>query len=97
LRRPELTDERWELLKDLLPEPAEKGRNRRDRRQVLNGIFWILRTGAPWRDVPERYGPWQTVYHCFNQWRNDGAWDGILEGLQVQLDRKEWEGESSAN
>jgi transposase len=94
LRRHELTDKRWEVLKELLPEPAQKGRKRRDRRQVLSGIFWILRTGAPWRDLPERFGPWKTVYHCFNKWRKDGTWDRMLQALQVQLDREdkiEWD------
>lgn len=86
--RHELTDERWNLIKDLIPEPASEGRPRRDRRQVLNGIFWILRTGAPWRDMPERYGPWETAYGCFNKWRRDGTWDRILESLHVFLDRE---------
>lgn len=94
MRRHELTDEKWELLKELLPPSSAQGRPKRDRRQILNGIFWILRTGAPWRDLPERYGPWKTVYHVFNQWRKDGTWDRMVQALQVRLDREgriEWD------
>jgi transposase len=51
---------------------------------VLNGIVWVLRTGAPWRDLPERYGPWQTVYSRFRRWREAGLWDRILRTLQAE-------------
>jgi transposase len=88
MRRHELTDEQWELLKNLFPPWPGWGRPHRDRRQVLNGILWIVRTGAPWRDLPERYGPWKSIYHCFNQWRKDGTWDRILRHLQIRLDRE---------
>jgi len=53
---------------------------------MLNGILWILRTGAPWRDLPERFGPWQTVYDHFARWRKAGVYDRILESLHVRLD-----------
>ena len=94
MRRHELTDEQWAVLKDLLPASSARGRPRRHRREVLNAIFWLLRTGAPWRDLPERYGPWQSVYHWFNQWRGDGTWDWMLKALQIRLDREgriDWE------
>jgi transposase len=55
---------------------------------MLSGMMWILRTGAPWRDLPERYGPWKTVYHYFNRWRKEGVFDRILEALQIRLDAK---------
>jgi transposase len=55
---------------------------------MLNGILWILRTGAPWRDLPERYGPWQTVYDYFRNWRADGTFNSILQRLQLRLDRE---------
>jgi hypothetical protein len=61
---------------------------------MLNAIFWLLRTGAPWRDLPERYGPWQTVYKWSSQWRRDGTWDKMLEALQIGLDsegRIDWD------
>lgn len=63
MRRYELTDEQWELIRDLLPSNnGQRGRQWKDHRTILNPIFWLLRAGAPWRDLPERYGPWQTVY-----------------------------------
>ena len=88
MRRHELTDEQWASLKDLLPPPLARGRPRSDLREVLNAIFWLLRTGAPWRDLPERYGPWQTVYDWFNRWRRDGTWDRMLQALQIRMDRQ---------
>lgn len=73
MRRHELTDEHWALVEPIVPRNAARtGRPARDRRIVLNGIFWIVHTGAPWRDLPERFGPWQTVYHHFARWRRRG-------------------------
>jgi transposase len=88
MRRYELTDEQWEFLKELLPRKAKTGRPPADLRTIVTAIFWILRSGAPWRDLPERHGSWKTVYHWFNQWRKDGTWDRILERLQIRLDRE---------
>jgi len=88
MRRHELTDEQWDVLNELLPPPSRRGRPRSDLREMLNAIFWLLRTGAPWRDLPERYGPWQTVYEWFSRWRRDGTWDRMLEALQIRLDRE---------
>jgi len=88
MKRHELTDEQWELVHPILPQrTATTGRTPRDPRVMLNGIFWNLRTGAPWRDLPERFGPWQTVYDHFANWRKDGTYDCILEMLQIRLDR----------
>ena len=88
MRRHELTDEQWEIVEPLLIQPpAKTGRKARDPRLMLNGILWILRTGAPWRDLPERFGPWKTVYHYFCRWRDDGTFDRMLEALQIRLDR----------
>lgn len=88
MRRHELSDEYFARIEPLLPPRtgAEGGRPWQDHRRILNGIFWVLRTGAPWRDVPERYGPWQTVYDRFNFWRKDGTWLLILSHLQAELD-----------
>lgn len=82
-RRHELTDEEWQQLEPLLPpqQPAA-GRPAKDHRTVLNGMVWILRTGAPWRDLPDRYGNWKTVYSRFRRWRDAGIWDQILIALQ---------------
>ena len=89
MKRHELTDEQWELVKALLPQrTAQTGRKPREPRQMLNGILWVLRTGAPWRDLPERFGPWKTVYHYFCCWRDDGTFGRILEALQIRLDRQ---------
>ena len=77
-RRGELTDAAWARLRPLLPANGHRGGQWRDHRQVINGILWRLRAGAPWRDVPERYGPWQTCYDRFVRWRRDGTWDRLL-------------------
>ena len=66
MRRHELSDAQWELMADLMPGMGRRGGGRwRDHRQVVNGLMWKLCTGAQWRDLPERYGPWQTVYERF--------------------------------
>lgn len=78
-----LTDEDWELLADMFPEPAATGRPRRDPRTVLDGILWVLRTGAPWRDLPEEFGPWQTAWRMFDQWNADGTLTEIVQRLQA--------------
>jgi len=79
--RHELSDDGWESVKRLLPEQARTGRPRKDDRLVLNGMLWILRTGAPWRDLPDRYGSWSTVYGRFRSWRARGVLAGLAEGL----------------
>lgn len=96
VRRHELTDAEWALLQPLLPpeRPAKSGHPYRSHRQVLNGMLWILHTGAPWRDLPERYGPWETVYSRFRRWSRSGLWEKILSTLQRELDAAgqiEWE------
>jgi transposase len=81
--RHRLTDQQWELVEDLFPPPARTGRPRRDRREILDGILWILWTGAPWRDLPEELGPWATVWDLFDTWSNDGTLDAILSRLRA--------------
>ena len=82
--RGELTDKAWAVIEPLLP-PAGGARGRwRDHRQVINGILWKLRTGAPWRDLPERYGPWKTCHERLRRWTADGTWDKILARAQVR-------------
>jgi transposase len=95
MRRYELTDEQWALIEDLLPSnTGRRGRQWRDHRTLLNAILWTLHAGAPWRDLPERYGPWQTVYDRFQRWRREGLFDQILQRLQIRLDaegRIDWD------
>ena len=89
MKRHELMDEQWALIESMVPlSNACTGRPPRDRRILLNGIFWILHTGAPWRDLPERFGPWQTVYHHFAKWRREGIFAEIIEALQITLDER---------
>jgi transposase len=91
--RGELTERAWQEIAPLLPT-SRKGGQWRDHRAVINGILWKLRTGAPWRDLPERYGPWQTCYDRFNRWRADGTWDRLLAHVQTKEDAVgavEWE------
>ena len=68
------------VIEPLLPNYS-RGVAREDDRRVLNGIFWILRSGAPWRDVPARYGPYTTCYNRFNRWRKAGIWDRLMDGV----------------
>ena len=89
MRRYELTDDQWSLIEDLFPTPSTgQGRPWRSHRQVFNGILWVLFSGAAWRDLPERYGPWKTVYGRFNRWRKDGTFDKILSRLRLQMDEQ---------
>ena len=93
--RGDLTDEQWRRLTPLLParKPSTE-RPSKDHRTIINGILWVLRTGAPWRDLPERYGPWRTVVSRFYRWRKQGLWDRLLAEVQQQSDAAgqiEWE------
>lgn len=94
-RRHELSDEQWAQLAQLLPpEKPKTGRPSVEHRQIINGILWILRTGAPWRDLPERYGNWKTVYSRFRRWREAGIWDQLFAAVQQSADQRgevEWE------
>jgi transposase len=94
-KRHEMSDEQWQQVEPLLPPQKPKtGRSNLDHRMVINGIIWILRTGAPWRDLPERYGKWQTVSSRFYRWQKRGIWDRLLAELQQLKDAKgqlDWE------
>jgi transposase len=87
MHRYELEDRHWELIKAFFPWES-RGRPWRDHRVVVNGIFWILFSGAPWRDMPERYGAWQTAHRRFVRWRRDGTWDRVLARLQLVADQR---------
>lgn len=93
-QRGDLSPTEWERLQPLLPLPSSTGRPRNDSRQTINGILWILRTGAPWRDLPSEYGAWASVAGRFYTWRKQGVWTQILQALQQQADaagQLDWE------
>jgi transposase len=85
--RADLTDAQWALLESLLPQASRLGRPAKlGRRQGIDGIRWRIRVGAPWRDVPVRYGCWQTLYGWFRRWQRDGTWARIVAELQALAD-----------
>ena len=87
MNRGDITNAQWERLQPLLPSQQPKtGRSSVDHRRILNGILWILRTRAPWRDLPERYGPWRTVASRFYRWQKAGIWNQLLAAVQAQAD-----------
>src|SRR5215217_4629905 len=83
--RYELTDNEWSAIKPMLPNKP-RGVPRVNDRRVLNGIFWILRSGAPWRDLPDMFGPYTTCYNRFVRWRRAGVWGRIIDALGVAHD-----------
>ena len=85
MRRYEVTDEQWEKIKDLLP-PKKTGRPFKNLRHTFNGILWVMCTGASWRNIPERYGKWNTIYKCFAHWSNLGIFENIFKKLSVDGD-----------
>ena len=88
LKRYELTDQEWEKLAPLLPpeKTGRRGRPQKDNRTMLNAMVWIARSGAPWRDLPERYGPWETVYSRFRKWADGGILGNIFQALSLEAE-----------
>ncbi len=85
--RGDLTNDQWERLEPLLPGGKKPGRSRTwNRRQLIDGIRWRIRTGGPWRDLPERCGPWDRAHDLFRRWQRDGTWSRILTQLQAEAD-----------
>ncbi len=91
MRRYELSDPQWAILEPFFPptHSGHAGHPWSEHRPIVNGILWILHTGAAWRDLPERYGPFQTVHDRLTRWRADGAWNRIVEALIRQLEAEE--------
>jgi transposase len=85
--RYDLTDFEWSIIELALPK-GRPGPQPRQNLRVMNGIFWVLRTGAPWRDLPERYGPYTTAYNRFNRWRKAGIWDRLMDAVTKAHDGK---------
>ena len=87
-RRYEMTEQDWRRVEPHLPPATTRrgGRRFRDHRQVLDGILWVLHTGAQWREMPDRYGPWSTAYRRHARWSSDGTLARILDALRAELD-----------
>ena len=86
-RRHDISDKVWELLEPHLPgREGTRGVTARDNRNFLNAVFWILRTGAPWRDLPPDYGDWKNTHRRFCRWRDSGVWERLLEILISEPD-----------
>jgi transposase len=83
MRRHELSEYQWNRIKDMLPPERKKGKGRpaKDNREMLNGIIYWLSTGVPWRDLPERFGSWNTVYSRYYRWTKQGIWEKVLAAL----------------
>ena len=80
MRRHEISDDQWNRIKDFLPGKAgDPGRTAVDNRLFINAVLWIARTGVPWRDLPERFGEWNSVFQRFNRWCKRGVWARLLE------------------
>ena len=91
MRRYELTDIEWERIKKYFPEkvPGTPGRPPNPHRPIINGIVWIARSGAPWRDLPERYGPWETVYTRFRELVGNGVLVKMFHDLNIDADMQD--------
>lgn len=85
MARHKITDPQWDLIKHHFREPASTGRPPADPRAMVDGIMWRLRTGSPWRDVPEEFGSWATVYKYFDIWNSDGTLDEVKQALLSQI------------
>lgn len=90
--RHRLTDEQWELIADLFPPPKRMGRPPADPRDMIDGILWILNTGAQWRDLPPEFGPKSTVWDHFDVWNSDGTLEAVLDRLRAnaEIDDELW-------
>ncbi|MGW1501188.1 IS5 family transposase [Streptomyces mirabilis] len=86
MRRGELTGDEWARLVPHLPKSGRRGGRWCDHRTVINGILFRIRTGVPWRDLPERFGNWKTIYERHRRWSADGTWDRILQSIQADAD-----------
>lgn len=88
VKRYELSNERWQCISDLVAAASKTtDRTHCDNRRILNGIFWVLCSGAEWEDLPKRYGDWSKVYSQFQHWHGDGTFNAILSRLQLKLRR----------
>jgi putative transposase len=87
--RYELSDQQWQRLEGLLPgKVSDPGRTGRDNRLFVNGVLWVLRSGAHWHDLPERYGKWKTVHKRFSRWAKAGVWERVFDSLTADRDNE---------
>ena len=86
MHRYELTDEQWQRIEHHFPRNGGRGGQWKDHRTAVDGVLWVLSSGAPWRDLPGRYGPFQTVHGRLLRWRRDGTWEKVLAGLRARAD-----------
>lgn len=87
--RMELTDGQWSMIREQLPDrTGKRGRPAKNNRLMINAILWILRTGAPWRDLPKCYGSWKSVYTRFSRWSKQGIWDKIFAHFTTSCDNE---------
>ena len=85
MRRHELSDAEWKRIEELLPtQPGP--RSKRGDREFVNAVIWRVRTGVPWRDLPERFGAWQTIYNRFSRWAKRGVWERLFKELAIEVD-----------
>jgi transposase len=98
MARTDLNEKQWRVLEPHLPANPKRGHVYVEHRRVIDGVVWRLKTGAPWRDIPERYGPWQTCWDRFTRWERDGTWVRLLQTLQAHADAEgdiDWDGAAS--
>jgi transposase len=86
MKRHAVTDDGWKKVEDLFPANGKRGGQWKDHRLMLDAMLWILKTGVPWRDLPERFGPWNSVYDRFSLWTKQGLWGQILDRLGSEGD-----------
>src|SRR5215475_8079270 len=87
LIRRELTDAKWQSIEQLVPgKPGDRGRHGKDNRLFVDAVLWLVRTGVPWRDLPEEFGKWNSVFQRFRRWAKKGIWKGIFETLRINPD-----------
>jgi len=86
-----MTNNEWERVKGLLPpeRTGKPGKPSSDNRTALNGILWVVRSGAPWRDLPERYGSWSTLYDRFARWSDTGVFEAVFDALAIDADMQD--------
>jgi len=92
VRRHELTDEQWAKIEAILDSSRPGPKPKIGDRQFINAVLYRARTGIPWRDLPERYGPWKRVYNRFNNWAKAGIWELLFAALSIELDDEDEEG-----